>query len=132
LVPKYRIQVDHVLCLKQEEDPEFFDNMFEILEFKEYDQKVWQDETHAFLVDLGHGCRRFYYGRDFKMFRKQLKAKKVRLHFKYNKIAKELTKIYKHYLEEYNDKEKTTTTSDVLGREDGNAQDGSESGYSRL
>jgi predicted NodU family carbamoyl transferase len=72
----------------------YFTSMYDIVEFKEYDKSVWKDEIHAFLVDLGFGDKGFFYGRSIKRFFIQLFKRRIRLHFKYQKLAKLIKQIY--------------------------------------
>lgn len=94
---KYRNTVNTILdeANYDEEDlTSYFSSMYDILDFKEYDKSVWKDEIHAFLVDLGFGDRGFFYGRNIKRFFIQLFKGRIRLHFKYQKLAKQIKQVY--------------------------------------
>jgi hypothetical protein len=97
LIPKYKQEVLAILNkykLDINDTTSYFSSMYDILEFYEYDKSVWTDEIHAHLVDLGLGFTGFFYGRDLEGFFIQLKKGKVRLHFKYKKIGKDLVRVY--------------------------------------
>jgi len=97
LIPEYRRAVVTAMNYEQKRIGEtYYKSMQDILTFKEYDSRVWEDEIHAFLVDLGLGSTGFFYGRDFKGFIRQLKAGKIRFHHKYKLIAEVLSSLY-HY-----------------------------------
>lgn len=97
---KYKYKVNSLLLEKEGQKFEFFGDMTQILDYKKYSWIVWWDEIHAFLIDLGLGSYRFFYGNNLKDFIVRLFKKKVFLHFKYLKIAKKLTQIYQQHKEE--------------------------------
>lgn len=98
LIPEYRRAVVTALNYEQASHGEmYYKSIQDILTYKEYDSHVWEDETHAFLVDLGLGSVGFFYGRTFKRFLKQLFAGKIRLHFKYKIIAFVLASLYEKF-----------------------------------
>jgi hypothetical protein len=84
----------------------FFNEMYDILQYKEYHENVWQDEIHAFLLDLALGSVGFFYGRTFPLFLKQLFKGKVHFHFKYKKISKEILKVYEEFVQDIKFKSK--------------------------
>jgi uncharacterized protein Usg len=103
LNPDYKKEIGKVLEKYMWDDYDitlFFSDMYDILDFKDYDKGVWTDEIHAFLLDLSLGSIGFFYGRNIKGFLRQLKAGKIHLHFKYKKAAKEILDIVIRYAQD--------------------------------
>lgn len=101
LIPEYKKKIlGEMYKAKKTYGINYFNNIEEILVHKGYDSDVWDDEKHAFLVDLGLGSKGFFYGYTFRKFLKQFWNGKIRFHFKYKELGKKLAKIYLEYKKE--------------------------------
>ena len=90
---EYKIKIDKII----KEEFLSFKSIENILKYKQYDKDVWQDETHAALLDLSDNSFGFFYGRTFKGMIKQLIHCKIRFHFKYRGVAKKIKIVFNTY-----------------------------------